>query len=283
MMRDDSTMTPNWLRCRLPEPLQSEHDHKTQILSDVLPGLVRYFRSADPGGRWFFQRFHNHLELWFCSAAAVRHELERRLAAEFSRHGWPMIMDCYESPSAHYIGTRDAELSSASSELALDLLNAGELRGDAQLTMAVQHLCHIVELIPGGDRTAFLFFYWTYWANGMSPGQRIDLATRADRDYELILRAAAKTQLLSNTEVSWQRYLWVVRETILTRRPNDDIPANYLLFKHAHLTNNRLGIGVATEALAARALRTTLREGMAGAALLVQPRIRAYPRCAQTA
>lgn len=264
-------MTPYCLRCRLSGPPQADKDDKTQLLSDVLPGLVRYFRSADPGGRWFFQRFHNHLELWFCSATAVRHELELRLAAECARRGWPMAMDHCGPQSECYAGTCDAELSLASSELALDLLNAGELREDAQLAMAVRHLRYIVELIPGGDRAAFLFFYWTYWASGMSPGQRIDLAKRADRESELILRAATDIQLLANTGDSWQRYLWAIRKAALARRPADGIPANYLLFKHAHLTHNRLGIGAAEEALAARVLRTMLSTGTAGAELMTQP------------
>jgi hypothetical protein len=263
-------VTRNWLSFRLLKSLSMDHDdHAALALPAVVRELVDQLRSADVDGRWFFQRLDGHpgpsLGLWFRSTTAVLHELEQKLRAESMKRDWPLTADHYEPQRAKYASRRGVELATrlaaASSDFALDLLDGGEPLPDAQLPLAVLHLEHLVELVPERDRRSFLFLCWQHWTAGMRPGQRIELGIHADCEAETVHRAVADIRMREHLDDSWQRYLRMIRGVTASRRPTDAPPMNYLLFDHAHLTHNRLGIPVAVEAQAARVLRAALGRG----------------------
>ena len=100
----------------------------------------------------------------------------------------------------------------------------------------------------------------------MSPAQRLALATSADESDAQSLRAAGELFLHDRHERAVRRYLAGLREAVLGAPRTPDHPPAYLLFTHAHLTNDCLGIPAAAEAMAARVLRRIVPDGPAATA-----------------
>ncbi|HEX5401275.1 MAG TPA: lantibiotic dehydratase C-terminal domain-containing protein [Pseudonocardiaceae bacterium] len=236
-----------------------------QAISDLVPPLVDHLRAADPDGRWFFQRTPGKAErtlgICFHSTEPVLGELEHLVEVESAKHDWAVGMLRAESAPMHDLdgpcGEFARDLSAASSDFALDLLRNSDLGdSDEQLSTTVRHLGCLVGMTPETDRNSFLFSCWQQAASGLEPAQRIELSRQADEQAARIVRAAtadADSRL-------WDRYLHAVRGITAECRRREDLPTNYLLFDHAHLTHSRLGIPPATEALAARVTRTALRD-----------------------
>lgn len=263
-------MRRGWSSFHIPKTLTTNPDVPTeQAISDLVPPLVDHLRAADPDGRWFFQRTPDETErtfgLCFHSTEPVLGELEHLVEVESAKRDWAVGVRRADSAPTQYPDGQCAEfaedLSSASSDFALDLLRMGDLGdSDEQLFTAVRHLCCLVGMTPEADRHSFLFSCWEQAASGLDPAQRIELGRRADEDAVRIVRDAAGTPDEAQTRL-WQHYLHAVRAITTECRRHEDLPTNYLLFDHAHLTHSRLGIPPATEALAARVTRTALRDG----------------------
>ena len=230
-----------------------------QAISEVVPPLVEHLHAADPDGRWFFQRpaAEQAFGIGFHATEPVLDELERLIEVESTKHDLPALAQYLDGRSAEIA----RELSSASSEFALDLLRLADL-DDAheQLATAVRHLCCLVGLTPESDRHSFLFLSWEQAAGRLLPEQRLAVARRAEGEATPIVRDAAGTADVTEERV-WQRYLATVREITDECRTDGELPTNYLLFEHTHLTHDRLGIPAETEALAAQVTRTALRGG----------------------
>jgi hypothetical protein len=251
----------DWSFIRLLEPLRTEHGaHFTAGLPEVVSGLAAQLRAGDAAARWSFlplcDQHGPHVGLWFYSTPDVRTGVEHSLRAEADRRGWQVLGDDYAAPTAKYnsehLLDRAAALAEVSSDLALALAGNGTLTGYPETTIAVLHLAYLVELIDESKRAAFLFHCWEHWSRELTPEHRVELASQAPDQIERELRTAADARLLESASEWWRRYLAGVRAN------TTDLAGPYLLFDHAHLTHQRLGISARTEALAARIVRTGL-------------------------
>ncbi|MCJ1678331.1 hypothetical protein MTF65_13430 [Streptomyces sp. APSN-46.1] len=258
-------MSRDWLFVRIPNPLRNNQneDHSSRVLSTAVADLAGHLRLADPEGNWQFRRpdrsAGSNLGLWFHSTHEVLEELERRLRAHTAAHNWPVITDRYDPPTAKYRTSQTIRLAdrlaTESSEFALRLLQDGGPRPEERLPLATLHLWHLCALMAPADRAAFLFHFWQFGTDDLGPAGRVQLAAEAD--------GYAATLLSSPPEVDgqvWERYVPAVR-SVIGGRQDTGVPVNYLLYDHAQLTHDRLGIPTATAALGARALRGVLAAG----------------------
>ncbi|RKN07369.1 hypothetical protein [Streptomyces radicis] len=163
-------------------------------------------------------------------------------------------------------GRTAVELATAHSDFALDALREGGLPPGGRLPAAVAHLRFLTGLLPTAERAAFLFACWLRDTGQLTPARRVDLGVRADRQAGLLPGPEAGFPGDGRLRDSWEHYTKTVRGIVADRRPGPEghgdgggVPLNYLLFEHARLAGNRLGIPRATEALAARALRAAWR------------------------
>ena len=261
-------MERDWLSFRLLRPAGFDHDdHTARAVADVVPALVRHMRSADAEGRWHLGRTggepHGCLEVSFHSTPAVIDELEHRLHAQSAKHDWPMSLIPTAPAGSRFRAGSDvaAHLAAASSDFALDLLASGLTERD-HLPAAVLHLRFVSDLLPAAERTAFLFHGWQLWSRPLSPDQRMDLVEQSGQLGHLT-GLLAPTQWRADWREPWARHLRVLSSIVDTHAAAVGGALTYLLFEHAHLTHNRLGIPVAVEAVAARALRTALIDSAA--------------------
>jgi hypothetical protein len=238
-------LTRNWAFFRVLGPSPAEADRR---IPAIVPDLVAHLGTADDGGRWFFRRLREpvpHFGMWFHARPDVLTELERRLGTR------------QETDTAG----PGADLAWIASEFALDILRDGVLPATAQLPVAAYLLDQVTDLVPAADRRTFLFLYWERWSRGIRPQQRLALAAGADAQDAQGLRAAGELFLHDRHERAVRRYLANLRQAALGAPRTPDLPRAYLLFTHAHLTNDCLGVSTAAEAMAARALRRTLPGG----------------------
>lgn len=240
-------------------------DHTTEAVCSLLPGLVDLLRSADPGARWSFRRLDDrhgpNVGLWFHSRPEVLREVASRTRREAGRQGWSVTADRYRLETAKYpsraAAEQAADLATASSDFAVGLVCARAVTPRTQLATAVGHLREVVELVAGADRGSFLFSCWQSWTSGMRPDRRVELVRRADDQAGALLATAAEVSRPPRVAGHWRRYVDALHQAVGRDADGPDgAPRNYLLFDHAHLTHARLGIAVATEALAARVLRS---------------------------
>ncbi|RBM12337.1 hypothetical protein DEH69_20210 [Streptomyces sp. PT12] len=209
--------------------------------------------------------------MWVRSTPRVLADVGRRLgsageaAAPALRGGQPAV-----------------ELATAHSDFALDALRDGGLPPGGRLPAAVAHLRLLTGLLPTAERPAFLFACWLRDTGQLTPARRVDLGVRADRRAALLPGPEAGFPGDGRLGDSWEHYVKTVRGIVADRRRgpggnaldgNGDggnaggggdgggVSLNYLLFEHARLAANRLGIPRATAALAARALRAAGRAG----------------------
>ncbi|WP_410641675.1 hypothetical protein [Amycolatopsis sp. lyj-346] len=238
-------LTRNWAFFRVLGPSSAVADRR---IPAIVPDLVAHLGTADDGGRWYFRRIHEpvpHFGMWFHTRPDVLTELERRLGTR-------------REPDTTGPG---ADLAWIASEFALGVLRDGVLPAAAQLPVAAYLLDRVAGLVPAADRRSFLFLYWEQWSRGMRPQQRLALAADADAQDAQSLRAAGEVFLHDRHERAVRHYLGSLRQAVLGAPRTPDHPPAYLLFTHAHLTNDCLGITTATEAAAARVLRSALPGG----------------------
>ncbi|MEU8236380.1 lantibiotic dehydratase C-terminal domain-containing protein [Actinoplanes sp. NPDC048967] len=257
-------VTRNWLYVRLrPAPPSGGEAHGMT----GMPALIDHLRSADPDGRWAFQRLIDHsgphVGVWLYSRAEVLHELGVR-AGRLAPEPHPAGPGQQTPLSARYLGDRAArtatDLSHLSSEFALDLLAAGELREGEQLGLAVAHLAHLAQLVPARNRAAFLFQCWQFRAAELPGATRVALMTRARNEAGAVLATVTAQAMQPGHRAVWERYLDGLARLVAVPGVLD--AQAYVVFDHAHLTHNRLGIGSADEALAAQVVRTALLDGL---------------------
>jgi hypothetical protein len=118
----------------------------------------------------------------------------------------------------------------------------------ADPTLAVAHVSRLAELVPAAERRSFLFACWQEWSAAMTPSQRVALGRAALRGLPDV----------GKTEEPLRRHHHTLHEVIATHRDPSPVPRNYLLFQHARLTHNRLGVPPAEAALAALVARGAL-------------------------
>lgn len=231
---------------------------------EVLRALAGRLRTADRGARWAFQRLVDrdgpHLGLWLHSRPEVLREL--RAAARRTAPDDPITRQRHTPVGTRYLGDVAArtatDLSQLSSEFALDLLAAGG--PDPAVLFAVTHLAQLAELLPARDRAAFLFQCWLHRAAELSAETRHELMGLARADAGAVLDAVAGQRWRPGQPAIWSDYLG--RLPGVASAPGRLEPAPYVIFDHAHLTHNRLGIDAADEALAAQVVRTALLAGL---------------------
>jgi hypothetical protein len=179
-------MERDWLSFRLLRPAVSEHDeHDVSAAVGVVPALVGLMRSTDPGGSWRLGRAggeaHGCIEVSFHSTGAVLDELKRLLPMSSTEHGWSSSVIPTPPVGGRFPAGSDlgAALAAASSEFALDLLASGLTERD-HLPAAALHLRVVSDLLPTGERSAFLFHGWQLWSRSLSPGQRVSLVEQSE-------------------------------------------------------------------------------------------------------
>lgn len=258
-------MSRDWLFVRIPNPLRNRNeDHSARVVSTAVADLAGHLRAADPEGNWQFRRpdeeAGSNLGLWFHSTHEVLKELERRLRTHTAAHNWPVITDRYDPPTAKYCTSQTIRLAdrlaTESSEFALALLQEGGLDPRDRLTLATLHLWHLCALMAPSDRAAFLFHFWQFGTEELSPAGRVQLASEADGYAVTLLNG-----LPAVDGGVWEQYLPAVR-SVIEGQQDSGVPVNFLLYDHAQLTHDRLGIPTETAALGARALRAALSAGV---------------------
>ncbi|MEU7384963.1 MULTISPECIES: hypothetical protein [unclassified Streptomyces] len=236
-------MTADWSFCRLFGPTSAD------ALFSLVPDLVGLVRAEDPHALWSFRRLPDSLVLRFRSSADIG-----RLAREMDdRRLWTVRTGRYEPQTTKYLNLPETkladELASTSSDFALTALRDGR----PGLTAAVWHLRRLVELIPEPDRASFLFHCRQHWVSPLTPARRVELTTAAEVSLEPF-----------DAPEAWQQHLDAVRQIVTTA---GGMPTRFLLFDHAQITHNQLGVDNAGAALAARVVRST-----AGRSLVPRPR-----------
>jgi hypothetical protein len=222
--------------------------HTELALTTVVAPIVRRLRAADPDSVWFFQRLDglngDQLGLWCHTTAKARRTVETAARAHTVRRDWPLTMDPDDSFAGRHADIRAvpaaAGLACAGSELAL------RLRGAGDLSSAVRHLRHVVALVPDADRRSFLFLCWQEWTQAMTSPQRLTLTAAAATMTGPVEAAAA--------DEPWHRYRDALQVAV-SAHDSAAAPMNFLLFQHALLTHNRLGVPSDAAALAALLVR----------------------------
>ncbi|MDJ0346729.1 hypothetical protein QMK19_37505 [Streptomyces sp. H10-C2] len=238
----------------------------TPGVPSTLPELVRGFRRADADSRWFFHRIDQPaapgLALWFGGGTRVLREIEERIQGECAAPGRPIEFEHFPQMVTQHPHACDIEftddLATASSDLALELMQGSGYTPDEQLALAILHLRHLVALVPERERRAFLFQCWQNWTEGLTPDQRTELSGQAELEESAALLAVLAPPMRNAVADRWYRYLVTLHRVTTGQWANEGAPVNYHLFDHAHLTHGRLGIPAVTEALAARLVRASL-------------------------
>nr|QRV62340.1 Lantibiotic biosynthesis dehydratase [Verrucosispora sp.] len=255
-------MTRDWSLYCLRRATPGTADLAVPDVSDRLLAFADALRAADPRARWLFQRLDNgsrpYLGVWTdcdpaagSGAAAYAALAVDRAAAEVPERYLPPIARYPDGP-----GRELAELlAMASSEL------IAETPVPAALPVVVLHLRELVELLPAADRPGFLFTCWQEWSSELGPRRRVELAVESDYQAELLGTAILDPALAGERGPAWAGYLDTLRHVAGAAHTDPQTPLGYLLFDHAHLTHNRLGVTPDLEAMAARLLRAVLRNG----------------------
>lgn len=267
-------MTRNWLFVRLLEHPVPDRVPERALFPSLVSELVDRVRSVDSEALWYFEplegRLGPHIGLWLFSRPEILQDIRRDLDRAAGERGRPVAWDRYEPPMSKYLdhATVDlaARLATASSELALGLLRDSAVAGRAGavpgIGVAFLHLALLTELLAVDDRVPFLFQCWQHWVNELPARLRAEV-TRLRRS--AVEAATRQVFGLPGTGAGdaghWERYTRTVGSLVAEHA--SVAPVGYLLFDHAHLTHRRLGVEVADEALAAHALRTALRTGVA--------------------
>lgn len=231
------------------------------ILRPVLDRLL-----GDPSHcRWSFQRLPDvrvgtSVRLSFHAATPVLDALEAQSEQALDELGWQTSTD-RELFRADVPADRVGMVfSTLSSELALALLVESALPAAAKRAFAVTHLLRLVTLVPEADRATFLFTCWRDSSARMSRAQRVVIAREADRWDSCPVREDVEFAWDHGRTGQWQRYLDAIGELAADARAAE-LPLNYLLFDHARLTHNRVGISPDNEGFAAWLLRSALVNG----------------------
>lgn len=260
-------MTYSWIFCRLPAPQRADgRGGSTAGVPTALPDLVRGFRRADADSRWFFHRTDHPaapgLALWFGGGTRVLRDMEERIQLEYAPSGRPIEFEYLSHKVAHHTHACDIEftddLSTASSDLALEVMQGSAYTPDEQLALAILHIRHLVALVPERERRAFLFQCWQAWTEELTPQQRTELSGQAELEESAALFAVMAPPMRPPVADRWYRYLVTLHRVTTGQWATEGAPVNYHLFDHAHLTHGRLGIPAVTEALAARLVRASL-------------------------
>lgn len=257
-------MAREWSCLRLSARQQADDDARLERVAEGMRYIAHIVSTHEPGVHWSFcQLGDGSFALWL---NAAREDLDH-VAAEARKAAVAAgcVAEHYDDAelSRRYSSCHTSEparkLSAVSSEFALTALTDGGLPESRWLPLAVAHMRQVSGLIPDTDRGGFLFSCWTDWTYGTTPEQRVALAEwvaalsttpewSAEMGWSAELRAA------------WRRYLDTLRVTAIDPDAAGS-PINYLLFEHAHLLHNRLGISRGSEALAARIVRSSVLSG----------------------
>ncbi|TWP46941.1 hypothetical protein FKR81_33325 [Lentzea tibetensis] len=234
-------MARKWSCVRLSAPKHVDsQQHVTNLLSTVVPRLRACLRNADRTARWSFERRHDrdgeHLLLCFLTGPRAHDALSWLLPDQD-------VSQVAEPHQEHEHGCE--QLAHASSDLAVDIGAMNDW-----LPFAYFHLCELVELVHPADRGQFLFLCWQRWTAAFLPEHRVKLLGAADA---WVPPATDQRHLTGAAGESWTAYLHAVR-----RACADSVHPHYLLYEHLHSTHARLGIDLASQALAARSTRTWL-------------------------
>lgn len=245
-----------WLSFPLELPATVGHTHRD--VPAVLRSVAGDLRTADPEGRWHFERSNgdagDRVDIRVHTTPSVGDLLGYRLRREAGRHGWTVASPSPLRPFPHSpTGPVAADLAAASSEFAAGLLSLALDTRD-HLPVAALHLRLVTGILPPEAGGAVLFHGWHLWSRALSPGHRRALVDQADQAGQLAdLRSPADWR--PDGIAIWDGYRETLVE-VLDRHADATADIRpYLLFDHAHRTHNRLGIPTATQAVAARAVR----------------------------
>ncbi|MEW1633388.1 thiopeptide-type bacteriocin biosynthesis protein [Streptomyces sp. NPDC093801] len=258
----------------------------TPLVHHTVRRIVAAAHVIDPRGGWFFLRFvdecgmqvrlrvHGRLD----AVAAVEAAADRILAdtaampPELARAYRGHAKSLYEPEYAKFGGAAGVRLaeraSQAASEAALELIGPDFPR--LRLGHALAATLSALELLPAGQRLSFVYHMTWYWTgqNGDRSGPlraRVDAAARR--------LAPDLRRLLAQVRGGPYRgvhdaYGLGLRD-LLARHRAAGIPRTgpHLLFHLIHLTNNRLGVTPAEEAVLARWIRAEYGAGASHDAL----------------
>jgi hypothetical protein len=211
---------------------------------------VGRLRTADADALWAFDRppgrHGPHVRVSWYTMPDLAAALTGDLRTTAGDHGWDVITGTHDTQRSKYL---DADMAAAATRLAdvssdLALKVACARPPVDETALAVAHLARLTDLVDESARAAFLFHCWEHWSQELSPAHRREIAVRAATQ---TLDDATVNELTRSPE--WERYLAAVKAVAIGR---------YLLFDHAHLTHQRLGISPAAEAFAARVVRIGL-------------------------
>jgi hypothetical protein len=232
----------------------------------------------DADAEWHFRRLpapDSCLELCFRSHPAAIAAIEDSLRRRCVERGWQLRErdgDVHGTPWERCAGVSHAEarlagaLSVLSSDLALELLATGGFDAAEQVGVAALHLRLLTGLVPPHDRLAFLFQCWQHSGRSLAPSVRVELVKRADEITQDIAGTTARLATASRYGHLWGWYGRSLLARWERHRSDGDVPRAYVLFQHAYLTHNRLGICPEEEAIAAMALRSAMADAGTGLA-----------------
>jgi hypothetical protein len=260
-------MNRTWLRVRLLAPPEtgSPARHPPSI-AELAPALICGLRSMDAGAEWHFRRLaapDSCLEMHFRSHPAAIAAVESSLRRHCAERRWRLSeQDGAAWEQAAGVSRAEARLAGAlsalSSDLALGLLAAGGPGAAGQVAVAALHLRLLTALVPPADRLAFLFQCWQDWGRSLSPRVRAELARTADEIAPDMTTTMARLATAPRLGPLWARYRRSLLAHWESHGPGGDAPRAYVLFQHAHLTHDMLGISPQEAAVAARALRSAM-------------------------
>ncbi|MBV9163695.1 MAG: thiopeptide-type bacteriocin biosynthesis protein [Pseudonocardiales bacterium] len=251
--------------------------HIDSLLVRVLRPVLERLRTDVPGLRWFFLRFIDaggvHVRLRLHAPLPALEQTEHLLdgalvAARQPVRGRRPLCDSFGThlyaPETEKfgagVGIRLAEdLFHASSWMVLGLLTDDGCT--PRVAYAAAHLLDLLGTLPMEQQAGFLYHYAWYWAGGPT-GRTTGFATADAAAYERAARVLVRARQVLASPSSGK----VLRRYCVQYRAEMEGPGRHrvprtdylLLFHHLHLTHNRLGVSVATEAALARALWLSL-------------------------
>jgi hypothetical protein len=232
----------------------------------LIVGPIVHRLLADPACcHWSFQRLSDHqtgtsVRLSFHATSSVLDELEIECEQALNERGWDTASDRDRARSDTPSDRAAMTFSTLSSELALALFAGGGLPGAAKRAFAVAHLLRMVTLVSVADRATFLFTCWQESSARMSREQRFVITREAKRWQDCPVKEHTELAWDRRQPDDWRRYLDSVEHLIVDAQ-HAELPVNYLLFDHARMTHNRVGIGPDNEGFAAWLLRSALING----------------------
>jgi hypothetical protein len=268
-------MSRIWANCRLQMRSLPTPGRHFAFISGI-SAVVDVLRGVDAESQWFFHHSDTEPELvadlWFHSYDVVLRDTLDRLRVLHESENPPLSWSFATRPDMPWgttsgSGTGEA-LASASSDLAVELLRAGNLTAQVQQSLAIAQLRTMVSLIQAAHRPGFLFLYWQSQTAELSPAERLRVAAAADRQAaESIAHPAERPWTTVHARKAWQHYLAAARA--VTAEDDGTLPVRYLLFCHLRDTNIRVGIPASSQAFAARVVRAELRAATATTAATV--------------